>query len=104
MVRLLQAAIAAVNIDRDGLIRSLGSVWRSVIAAELDKAKVAAASCYSAAAEGLGSCSSVEEAEALHKVRHANNKMDMALMGVMCLSVVASPTSIACCTRTFVSF
>ncbi|WIA22677.1 hypothetical protein OEZ86_009644 [Tetradesmus obliquus] len=63
----LQAAIAAVNIDRDGLIRSLGSVWRSVIAAELDKAKVAAASCYSAAAEGLGSCSSVEEAEALHK-------------------------------------
>jgi hypothetical protein len=68
LVRLLQAAIAAVNSDKDGLIRSLGSVWKSLVAAELERAKAAAVSCYSAAAVGLDICSSVQAAEDLHKV------------------------------------
>jgi hypothetical protein len=66
LVSMLQGAVEAAN--KPGGVLSIGSIWSSMLEAELARAAEAARTAYDKAANELAACSSAEQAAWMHQV------------------------------------
>lgn len=69
LISMLQGALQVANTP--GGVLNIGSMWNSMLEAELARAAAAARKAYDKAARTMAACSSAEQAERMHKVRWA---------------------------------
>jgi hypothetical protein len=66
LVSMLRGAVEAAN--KPGGVLNIGSMWSSMLEAELARAAAAARTAYDKAASELAACSSAEQADNMHQV------------------------------------